>query len=139
MAKSKSKEPMIVPFSNGTEAMDWYDRNCENCKHAYLPKDGEYPRDKTMRQYVRDGRECPMKYALDWAFVSSELPLEMARRMGYTSGPMPHTCLKWSDRGNGGNPPGPKRPAPIAPNQMSMNFEFSEIAQNHKPLTKEVV
>lgn len=137
MAKTKEKPAMMAPFSNGTEAMMWADRNCDCCAKAYHPAvDGDWPKDSTMRQYCRDGRECPMKYAIDVAHVTGEIPLGMAQRVGYDPaiGPrMPSKCKEWKDRGDGGNPSGPKQPRPVPANQLSMGFEFSEIAQNHIP------
>ena len=130
MAKKKE---MIVPFSNGTEAMDWYDSNCEMCKKAFLPEDGEYPKDTTMKAYVRCGRECPIKYEIDWAFVSSEISLDMAEKAGYKDGRFPATCLLWSERGDDGNNPLPRRPKPVAPNQMVLPFALEEISPSVKP------
>lgn len=140
MEKVKEKVEMMTPFSNGTEAMCWMERNCDCCALAYHPtKDGEWPTDKTMRQYCRDGRECPMKYAIDFAHITGEMPLDMAQRTGYDSlvdPRMPYKCKAWKDRGDGGNPRGPKQPKPIPKNQLVMSFEFSDIAQNHKPAKK---
>jgi len=59
--------------SNGTEGMMWYSHNCDRCAKAYHPKDGEYPSDKTMKRYCSIGKECKLKYALDWAHVTGTI------------------------------------------------------------------
>lgn len=145
MATVKKKEPVVIPFSNGTEAMMWMDNNCDCCARAYHPRsDGEWPSDKTMRQYCRDGRECPMKYAIDIAHITGEMLLEVAEKVGYADDRMPVKCKEWKDRGGNGNPRGPATPPrksrgkPIPENQMVLGFGFSEIAQNHTPIKEKV-
>ena len=142
MGKTKEKPAMITPFSNGTEAMMWMEHNCECCAKAYHPpldKDGWplWPSDNSMRQYCRDGRECPMNYALEMGQLSGTIPLKKAEAVGYDPETgFPWKCKEWKDRGDGGNPSGPKQPRPVPVNQLSMGFEFSEIAQNHVPTEK---
>ena len=87
-----------------------------------------WPCDKTMRRYVRDGRECPMKYALDMAWMDGTMPLDMAERVGY-DGNFPARCKEWKERGNGGNPRSPRKPKPVPDNQMVMPFIFEEIGE----------
>jgi hypothetical protein len=136
----------ITPFSTGTGHAEWQDSNCDCCKKCYQPpvKNGDitWPKDKTMRQYVRDGRECEMKYSLDMAWIDGTMPLEMALKVGYDPDGnyprWPQRCKEWVDRGNGGNPRGPRRPKPIPDNQMVLGFEFSAIAQNHTPIKETV-
>lgn len=139
MDKTKEiQQETIIPFSTGTGHGMWQDVNCECCSKCYQPPivDGEpkWPCDKTMRRYVRDGRECPMKYALDMAWMDGRMPLEMAERVGYTREKgFPAKCIMWSDRGGGGNPRGPRRPRPVPDNQMVMAFWVHEIIQNNEP------
>lgn len=137
------KEGRIVPFSNGTEHAEWQDANCECCSKCYQPpvRNGypKWPSDKTMRRHVEEGRECAMKYAIDWSWMDGTMPVEPAEKIGWTrEGKFPARCLLWSERGNGGNPRGPRKPKPVPDNQMVLGFEFSEIAQGHKPLVKEI-
>lgn len=128
---------MVIPFSSGTEGMSWYSRNCENCKKAYLPKDGEYPSNKTMKNYIIIGKECKMKYDIDMAFIISEIPIETANKIGVRhpinegdrSCWLNQTCMHFSDDDND-KYKSPKRPRPDAPNQMVMPFILDEIGVN---------
>ncbi len=144
MEKTQENPTTIIPFSTGTGHAEWQDVNCDYCAKSYQPpiRNGyqQWPSDKTMRQYCRDGRECPMKYALDIAWIDGSMPIDMALKVGYKPDGehprWPARCVEWKDRGDGGNPRGPKKPRPVPANQLSMGFEFSEIAQNHIPIEK---
>lgn len=127
------KTEIFRPFSNGTSAMIWYSENCETCKKAYFPKDGEYPPDKTMKQYCSTGRECKLKYALDFAFITGEIPMNVAEQIGIEDGGLKETCMFWSDNEDDGFKP-PKRPKPdrTPDNQLVMPFALDEILQGHK-------
>lgn len=87
----------IPPFSNGSEAMSWYDSNCERCTRAYFPKDGNYPTDQTMKQYCATGKECKMKYDIDFSFITGEIPLETAKNIGMEGETFPSRCKMFSD------------------------------------------
>jgi hypothetical protein len=50
----------IVPFSNGTEVMNWMDTNCENCKR----------------------RDCSEKKAIEIGFITGRISETMASRIG---------------------------------------------------------
>ena len=133
-AMETKKSELIQPFSNGTEHAYWQDVNCESCKKCYQPpiKKGEqqWPSDKTMRQYVRDGRECEMKYVLDISWIEGKMPLDVAERIGYSRDfGLDRKCKEWQDRGNGGNPRRPKAPKPVPDNQMVMPFILEEIGE----------
>jgi hypothetical protein len=123
-----SKESFI-PFSSGTDASNWYENNCMTCVKAYIPENGKYPKDKTMKSYCSIGKECRMKYYLDWGFVIGEIPLKQAETIGIENNLLVKRCREWSDRGNGGNPKGPKRPKPIPNNQMILPFALLEIGE----------
>ena len=72
---------MYIPFGNGTSAMIWYDENCTSCKKAYFPKvNCDYPSDNTMKSYCSTGKECKLKYAIDWGFVSGDIPMNVAQK-----------------------------------------------------------
>ena len=132
----------ITPFSTGTGHAEWQDVNCECCAKCYQPPirrgEQQWPSDKTMRQYVKDGRECPMKYALDLAWMDGTMPLDMALEVGYNPDgeypQWPNRCLKWVNRGNGGNPRGPRRPKPVPDNQMVLPFILEEIGEKKNEL-----
>lgn len=128
------------PFSNGSEAMVWYVDNCERCSKAYFPKDGEYPSDKTMKQYCSSGRECKLKYAIDFGFVTGEIPLDIAKQIGIDeqNGGLKESCMMFSDNDDDGFKP-PKRPKPdrTPDNQLVMPFLLDEVLENHN--VKELV
>lgn len=125
----KANEKQMAPFSNGTEAMMWYDANCSRCTKAYFPaKDGDWPKDSTMKQYVSCGKECKLKYHIDWGFVTGEIPQEIAQQIGEDEYGLKQTCLLFSDNEDDGYKP-PKRPRPdnTPPNQLLMPFYLQEI------------
>lgn len=117
------KTEMITPFSCGTEAMDWICNNCDQCVKSYRPKDGIYPSDKTMKEYIRIGKECQMKYDLDFGFIIGEIPLETAQKIGYNNDSLSSSCMMFSDDSNDGYK-APRRPKPdnTPGNQMVMPF-----------------
>lgn len=87
----KVKEKMIRPFSNGTEAMNWYGNNCECCVKAYWPKDGkDYP--DNMQPLINLGMECGIKYEIDMSHITSEMPESFYIRIG-----LPGRCKEFSD------------------------------------------
>lgn len=51
----------VIPFSNGTESMNWFTVNCDRCK----------------------ARNCTAKQALEYSFLSGEITKSMAERIGY--------------------------------------------------------
>ncbi len=60
----------VVPFSNGTEAMIFGERNCVNClKRSFiLHGDSAY--------------HCPLQMAIDDGFIIGSIPLWAAKRIG---------------------------------------------------------
>lgn len=126
----KPQEEKFTPFSTGTGAMIWYSNNCDLCKKAYFPKDGEYPSDKTMKEYCRIGKECKLKYHIDFGFITGEIPLEIAEQIGISeTGGLKESCMFFSDNDNDGFTP-PKRPKPEDPNQLVMPFIIDDIKNN---------
>lgn len=112
-------EPQIRPFSNGSHATDWYGRNCQRCVKAYFPQRGvEYPADESMKQYVRIGKECEMKYYIDWSFVTSEIPKRIYNKIGLAHGPV---CKQFSELKKDRYKPEPRKPK-TDDKQMEMNF-----------------
>lgn len=121
------------PFSNGTEAMIWYDENCTRCSKAYFPKDGEYPSDQTMKKYCSIGKECKLKYAIDWAFVTSEIPDEVAAQIGESKYGLKSQCMMFSDNDDDRyRPPKKPRPRPINPDQKDL-FPMYPDERNYAP------
>lgn len=131
------KEPMCTPFSNGSEAMDWCARNCDRCTKAFHPKvDGDWPSDKTMRQYISIGKECKFKYHIDLGFIIGEIPLSIAQQMGYTEDKVWFPdCIHYSDNEDDGYKPKPRpKPDPTPPNQMVMPFIIEETLKQKEQL-----
>ena len=133
------KDEMAPAFSSGTGGMNWYLNNCDRCTKAYLPKDGEYPSDKTMKQYCRTGKECKLKYHVDLGFILGEIPLCVADQIGHNNGFLKESCMMFSDNDDDGWTP-PKRPKPdrTPDNQMVLPFELNEILEGHTTKVEEL-
>lgn len=135
---SISKERPVSPFSNGTESMIWEAHNCSVCKKAWFPKGGNWPSEKTLKQYVSAGKYCRLQYYLDLANIDGLIPADIAREIGvesltYQDNCKAHgfctllpQCLKFSDDDND-RFHYPNRPRPDAPNQLTMPFIIDEI------------
>ncbi len=138
MQQTETDNRPVSPFSNGTEAMIWTSHNCDICKRAWHPKNGEFPSEKTLKHYVSIGKYCRLQYFMDLAHIDGLLPLGIAKEIGvsrlaYYDKPREHgfcdllsQCLKFSDDDND-EFHYPKRPRPDAPNQLTMPFIIDEI------------
>lgn len=120
---------MFRPFSNGTDAMYWYANNCELCVKAYFPKDGMYPSDKTMKNYCSIGKECKLKYHIDWGFILGEIPDEIAEQIGKDADyGLKQQCMMFSDNEDDGYKPRKKpRPDDTPDNQILLFSEFDDL------------
>ena len=118
-----SKE-MCTPFSNGTEAMDWMDQNCDRCVKAYKPlKEGEWPSFKTMQTYCSIGKECKLKLHIDIGFITSEVPVDICKQIGMDEVGRLKNCMHFSDNEDDGFKPNPRpKPDNTPDNQMVMPF-----------------
>jgi hypothetical protein len=131
------KTEMMTPFSNGTEAMCWMSENCERCSNAWFPKKGIWPEEKTLRQYVRDGKYCKMQYSLDVAHITGEIPVEHAKLIGTGDYGLKETCMMFTDDKDDGKPRKPRKPRdPSGPNQLCFPYELNAI-QPHVHIKKE--
>ncbi len=64
----------VIPFSNGTEFMDWLDRNCDQCSRPHHYCDPELG-------------DCELFEALVWAHTSDGTLIdEAAEQLGVTRG-----------------------------------------------------
>jgi hypothetical protein len=94
---------MITPFSNGTEVMCWMDQNCDRCVKAFHVKNGNWPSERTLKEYVRIGKYCKLQYHLDIAHITSEIPVEIADQIGYNEwGGLKSQCMFFSDNEDDG-------------------------------------
>jgi len=117
----------IIPFSNGTEAMNWMESNCNRCTKAYFPKEGNWPSEKTLKQYVRIGKYCKLQYHLDMGYLLGHIPSDIAQQIGMDEvGRMKH-CMFFSDDDNDRFRYPPHNPDDDIPgNQLVMPFIFQE-------------
>lgn len=124
------KDEKEVPFSNGTGAMMWYGENCENCKRAWFPKDGNWPKESTMRDYVGCGKYCILQYFIDIGFAFSEVPKTVIDVIGRDkNGFISPQCRMFSDDDND-RYKAPKRPKNDPDNQMVLPFIIEECKIN---------
>lgn len=122
-------EEPFRPFSNGTEAMIWESENCECCSKAWYPKDANWPKESTIRQYVRIGKYCKLQYWLHIGWIEGAIPKEIAKQIGLTEkGRLKSQCMFWSDKDDDGfKYPKKPKPDPTADNQLTMPFILDEI------------
>ena len=108
-------EEPFTPFSNGTEAMIWESGNCERCSKAWYPKDGNWPKESTIRNYVQCGKYCKLQYWLHIGYIEGAIPMNVAKQIGIDekSGGL-KDCMFFSDNDNDGYKP-PKKLDQIIP------------------------
>jgi len=147
MTHEKEAPKMVVPFSNGSEACDWYSNNCSCCKKAWHPDPNKpTPSMKTMKEYRRIGKYCPMQFDIDDAFVTGEIPAETYQKI-WPNGrwyEQPEdsnrsdSCAHWSDDNNDGfnYPKRPQKPPPA--NQLPLFTEFDELVKPRRLLVREI-
>lgn len=116
----------VCPFSNGTERMRWDDNNCSICAKAWYAPNGEWPSEKTMKEYVRMGKYCKLQYYIDLAAYDGLIPEEIANEIGMKDGRLNWRCSKFSDDDND-KFRYPKRLPPDDGNQLVMPFVIDEI------------
>lgn len=125
---------MIVPFSCGTQAMDWQYHNCDQCKRAYKPKKGELPDFEETEKLVAQGRECKMKLHLDFGFVIGEIPEDIGKQIGLNeAGGLKESCMMFiEDNGRGWEGEEEQKPVDIIPdNQLCLPFLMDEIINSN--------
>lgn len=125
---------MITPFSCGSEAFDWLSNNCEQCKKAYRPRTGEpyLPDFDETKQLVEQGRECKLKFDIDFAFLSGKIPLETAQQIGYKDGSLNQSCMMMIDNNRFGFDGDDIKPIDDIPdNQLCLPFAMDEIINSN--------
>ena len=66
-------EPMMSPFSNGTDFMIWKFDNCDRCALGYSDAESRWP--------------CTIEHAMDVAYIGNgDLPVSVAERIGRQDG-----------------------------------------------------
>ncbi len=137
-----TENKMMTPFSNGTEAMCWRDENCDRCTKAFHVKDGNWPTEKTLKQYVSIGKYCKLQYDLDMAFITSEIPITTADQIGRNElGGLKSPCMFFSDNDDDGFKYPPRKPIDPTPNQLCLPIMLNEILlqeSNEKPILNSI-
>jgi hypothetical protein len=70
------KDTLVVPFSNGTEAVVYSERNCNNC----INYDNESTDEETAK--------CKLAYHLDMGNITGDIPLWVAKEIGCQYDPL---------------------------------------------------
>ena len=124
-------EKMIIPFSCGTEAMDWQYNNCDQCKRAYKPKNGnDYPDFDETEKLVSQGKECKLKYHIDYGFIIGEIPEYIGKQVGLSeSGGLKDSCMMFIENNDRGwrDEDEPKPVSVIPDHQLCFPFIMDEI------------
>lgn len=121
---TKKEEKYFTPFSNGTEHMMWYDENCSRCVKSWHAKDGMWPSEKTLKEYVRLGKYCKLQYYLDLIVIKGAIPMDIAKQIGVgEQWGLKEQCMFFSDNEDDGFKY-PKKPRPdnTPDNQLVMPF-----------------
>ena len=85
------KNTPVFPFSNGTEAMMFSERNCQRCIHYENESKNE------------DDAKCKLAYHLDMGYITGTIPLWVAKDIGcdydplYLSVKLISKCAKFTD------------------------------------------
>lgn len=115
------KTEQVIPFSNGSEAMDWTDHNCESCRN----------------NPYKYGGKCPVEENFSLGFAEGSINLSTAEFIGYTrlnrekNGTfvdLKRKCQKFIDRNDDRD--NDNIPDPVPDNQMVLPFEEQLIEQN---------
>ncbi|RHJ83519.1 hypothetical protein [Parabacteroides sp. AM08-6] len=67
------KDTPVTPFSNGTEAECWHERNCDKCIK------------------YENKSDCELAYHLDMGFILGTIPLWVAKEIGFSYNPLYQT------------------------------------------------
>jgi hypothetical protein len=116
------------PFSNGTDAMIWEGNNCDRCTKAWH-SNGNWPKEETIKQYVRCGKYCRLQYWIHIGWIEGTIPKEIAEQIGIQEdGRIMRQCKHFSDNDDDGYKPPKKIPPDNTPgNQLTMPFIFEEL------------
>lgn len=111
-------QPGVTPFSNGSEAIDWMENNCNSCQRSWCCRhqQAEPPSWDVTEKLAKEGKECYGAFALGFGFVSGSIPPEVATWIGATIRGnfchMPDQCLHFTSS--------VEPPTPPDPNQLSL-------------------
>lgn len=127
-SSDKKQGEQCIPFSNGTEAMDWVDYNCDSC--ANNP--------------YQCGGNCPVEENVALGFATGTINKSTAEFIGYTRYTkqenglnfvdLKSKCQKFFPKGSDGENHNPI-PDPVPANQLCLPFELNEIQPEVEPKT----
>jgi hypothetical protein len=74
----------VQPFTNGSEAMDWMESNCNRCQRSWCCRNNaaEPPDFQETEKLTNAGSECIGAFALGFGFVSGYIPNDIAVWIG---------------------------------------------------------
>jgi len=75
-----AKNTEVIPFSNGTEFMDWQESNCNKCV-KYETESGK-----------EEDAKCKLAFHLDLGTIIGNIPLWAAKDIGCKYNPLYQTC-----------------------------------------------
>ena len=128
MSKVKKEHPLLRycegetrrPFSNGTEFYIWDGNNCSECASCHPSRMHDNLKSERL---AKNGKHCHLECHLAYACMDNGLvSVSILEEIGYKEGDvwMPPKCAKFKPMDDRKGPPKPKRPKPIAPNQLVM-------------------
>lgn len=100
----------VIPFSNGTQYLDWQESNCRSCRKAAASDVSQW-----------DDMPCEIERELSLACaLDGRIPLTIWNRMGHDNGRYVWPCMEHDPpfknvRPDGEVDPAVKRPAPAGP------------------------
>lgn len=135
---------MTHTFSNGTEYMMWTEQNCDTCVRAFRPAKGkEMPDFNATQRLVNLGRECKIKFAIEYAAGSGvgDVPDDIAALVSGIPGKWSWQCMMHSSDDNDG-PNKPRKPRPPKdtsedPQQLMLFSIVDEVFEEMKTLEKQ--
>jgi hypothetical protein len=145
MSKVKKEHPLLRycegetrrPFSNGTEFEIWDGNNCSECASCNPVRFDDSSKSERL---AKKGKHCHLECHLAYAYMDKGLvSASILEEIGYRDGDMwmPSKCAKFKPKDDRKGPPKPKRPRPVAPNQLVM-FVLDDILIK-TPAKKEAV
>lgn len=109
----------------------WTEHNCDTCVRAFRPKKGkELPDYNVTQKLVNLGRECKIKFAIEYAMgTSTDVPDEIGALISGKAGEWSDQCMMHSSDPNDGPNNGPRKPRtpPEDPMQLLMPLGISEL------------
>ncbi len=120
------------PFSC-MEYFHWAAHNCDTCVRAFRPAKGkEMPDYDTTQRLVNLGRECRIKFAIEYAMgTSTDAPDEISALI------IAGRCTMHSDNEDDGWKPKPRKPAPEDPRQIMLFSVVDEVLAENRILERE--